>query len=183
MYKITEARLKRLDKSLTQATFHSLRFRPHTNSAISLNSQAIDNVLQYQNNNDLKHNTQISSNNDYIHNTYSLGPNKSQCFYPERIETIVQDILNERLENQIYEPNKANELVCLVSDEIKAKIKPLLYRRYKVVVNMTITQNIGQSMMIVSRSIWDENTDNSCTVKFQNRHLYAVVMIFATYFE
>jgi hypothetical protein len=93
-------------------------------------------------------------------NTYSLGPNDSQKFNVSRVQRLVNDILTNHLENFKYEPNKCRDMVQLLSDEIKTRVKSITYKRFKLIVNLTIGQNIGNSIMIASRSLWNTETDN-----------------------
>ena len=116
-------------------------------------------------------------------NTYSLGPSENQKFNSSKVEKLVKDILTNHLENVKYEPNKCRDQVQLISDEIKTRIKSIVYKRFKIVVSLTIGQNTGNSIIIASRALWNTDTDNECTVQFKNNTLYAICSIFATYFD
>jgi hypothetical protein len=93
-------------------------------------------------------------------NTYSLGPNDNQKFNVSRVQRLVNDILKNHLENFKYEPNKCKDMVQLLSDEIKTRVKSIIYKRFKLIVNLTIGQNIGNGIIIASRSLWNTETDN-----------------------
>ena len=118
-----------------------------------------------------------------LENSYSLGPNENQKFNASRVQKLVNDILANHLENVKYEPNKCRDMVQLLSDEIKTRIKSIVYKRYKLVVNLTIGQNTGNSIIIASRALWNTDCDNGCTVQFKNSSLYAIASIFAVYFD
>ena len=118
-----------------------------------------------------------------VENTYSLGPNDNQKFNSAKVQKLVRDILNSSFENVKYEPNKCKDQVQLISDEIKTRIKSIVYKRYKIVVSLTIGQNTGNSIIIASRSLWNTETDNECTITYKNSTLYAIASIFATYFD
>jgi hypothetical protein len=116
-------------------------------------------------------------------NTYALEPNENQKFNVSRIEETVKEILNNHLENVKYEPNKCKDLVQLLSDEIKTRVKSLVYKRYKIIATLTIGQNVGNSVIMASRSLWNTETDNGCTVVYKNNTIFAVAAVFATYNE
>ena len=99
-----------------------------------------------------------------------------------RIQRLVNDILVSNLANVKYEPNKSKELVQVLSDEIKSRVKSIIYKRYKIIVQMTIGQ-AGQSILIASRSLWNTDIDNSCSVQFSNNSIHAVATIYAVYYD
>lgn len=129
------------------------------------------------------------SHNYYYHpsvkleNTYRLGPHDAQKFNASRVHRLVHEILQNHLENFKYEPNKCKDVVQLMSDEIKTRTKSILYKRYKLIVNLTIGQNAGNSLIMASRSLWNPDTDNECTVTYKNNTLFAIATVFACYFD
>lgn len=118
-----------------------------------------------------------------LENTYRLSPNDNQKFNVSKVQRLVTEILNNHLENVKYEPNKCKEMVQLLSEEIKTRIKSIIFKRYKLIVNLTIGENCGNGIIIASRSLWNTETDNGCTVQFKNSSLFAVATIFAAYYD
>lgn len=118
-----------------------------------------------------------------LENSYRLGPGDGQKFNVSKVQKLVNDILSNHLENVRYEPSKCKEMVQLLSEEIKTRVKSIVYKRYKLIVNLTIGQNTGNSIVIASRSLWNAETDNGCTVQYKNNSLFAVAVIFATYYD
>ncbi|CAF0939788.1 unnamed protein product, partial [Brachionus calyciflorus] len=127
--------------------------------------------------------TYYNQNMHKLENTYRLGPGEGQKFNVSKVQKLVNDILSNHLENVKYEPNKCKDLVQLLSEEIKTRIKSIIFRRYKLIVNLTIGQNDGNSIIVASRSLWNADTDNGCTVQYKNSTLFAVATIFATYYD
>ncbi len=158
--------------SLANVALQAVKFRSSTGSL----SQAIDVVLRSQ----MKDNGGSSVKYE---NTYIMGPSQTEKFRPATIESTINDVLNENLADAKYESRKMRELIKSVSDEIKQRIRPLIYHRYKIIVSVTIAPNNGQSMIIVSRSLWDEQADDCCTVQFQNKYMCVVAMVYATWYE
>lgn len=72
-------------------------------------------------------------------------------------------------------------MVRILSEEIKLKLKQIVYKRYKLVISITIGQNLGQDVLFASRSLWNTDTDNYCTVQFKNDSLFSIATIWATY--
>lgn len=124
-----------------------------------------------------------SQNNQKLENTFRLGPGEGQKFNVSKVQKLVNDILISHLENVKYEPNKCKDIVQNLSEEIKSRIKSIIFRRYKLIVNITIGQNSGNSIIVASRSLWNADTDNGCTVQYKNNSIFAIATIFATYFD
>jgi hypothetical protein len=116
-----------------------------------------------------------------LENTYRLGPSDAQRFNGSRVRKLMGEILKNHLENCKYEPSRCKDMCELLSEEIKARTKSIVYKRYKVIVNVTIGQNFGNSVFVASRSLWNTETDNECTVTFNNSSLYAVATVYACY--
>lgn len=90
--------------------------------------------------------------------------------------------LNEYLKGVEYSPN-VRKLTTGLTDEIKRRVKNLGYPRYKFVVMVTICQDAKQSMQMVSRCLWNKDTDNFAEAVFKDADLYAVATLYAVYFE
>ena len=116
-------------------------------------------------------------------NTYSLGPSDSQKINFSKVEKLVSEILASRLEKIKYEPTICRELTKLLCEEIKMRVKAIIYKRYKIVVSLNICQNVNMNLLITSRALWDTTTDNCCTVNFKNRSLHAIATVFAVYYD
>jgi hypothetical protein len=123
------------------------------------------------------------TNQTKLENTFSLGPSDSQKFNSSRTQRLVKDILFNQLANVKYEPTKCRDLVQILSDEIKHRIKLHIYKRYKIIVHLTIGQNTDECLLIASRALWNTDIDNQCTINFKNESIFAVATIFAVYHD
>ena len=106
--------------------------------------------------------------------TYALGP--ARKFDLPRAQKLLQLELNRRCARISkllhYDPKYCLDLVRDLSQQLRRVIKSdmLSSIRYKIVVIMTIVQTapdrqIHQSMAIVSRCLWDRETDGSITAQ------------------
>jgi hypothetical protein len=125
----------------------------------------------------------IAGNIQRYENSYILEPDASQRFNPQRAERICSDILQNHLENVKYEPAKCKALTTLMCEEIKTRLKSITYKRYKIVVSLSICQNVDTNILIASRALWDTATDNCCSVSFKNSSLHAIATVFAVYHD
>jgi hypothetical protein len=122
-------------------------------------------------------------NNARYENTYVLGPDAGQRFNAMKAERLVTEILYYHLENVKYEVAKCKDLTTVICEEIKARIKSITYRRYKIIVSLSICQNVDTNILIASRALWDTATDNCCNVSFKNSTLHAIATVFAVYYD
>ena len=66
---------------------------------------------------------------------------------------------------------------------MREKVKLLGYDRYKLVIQVTLGQKLGQAMRIVSRCLWDTSSDAFASEYFENETLYCVCQVYGLYFE
>jgi len=107
-----------------------------------------------------------------------LAASSTGCCAPD-----AGSLLETFLDGESYEACKCSQLALQLSDVIKDRTKELSLPRYKVVVNVVIGQNAGQSVSCVSRSLWNANTDDFASASYRNASLFAVATVFAVYFE
>lgn len=55
--------------------------------------------------------------------------------------------------------------------------------KYKVIVQVVIGENVGQSLRVASKSWWCQETDSVASYAFHNDTIVAVAMVFGCYFE
>jgi hypothetical protein len=87
------------------------------------------------------------------------------------------------MEKQQYDPVKAAQISKHIAEDLREKVKALGYERYKLVIQVTLGQKKGQAMRIVSRCLWDTNTDNFASEYYENDSLYCVCQVFGLYYE
>ena len=115
-----------------------------------------------------------------IGNTYKLKPDEKFSVVDVR-EIIVQHL--QALQSQKYDVTLCRQLAKSMSNSIMSDLKLLGYSRLKFVCTVTIGQMTGQSVRIVSRSVWNPESDTFVSESFRNESLFAVAMVFAVYKE
>ncbi|XP_061549496.1 dynein light chain Tctex-type 5 isoform X2 [Phycodurus eques] len=116
-----------------------------------------------------------------LENTYQLGPRKR--FPAPAVVEILKDVLASYLQEEKYEVEWARQMAKTVCEVIRARVKELMIRRYKVVVSVHVGQLAGQSMQISSRCLWDPSNDTFASWSLKNTSLYGVASVYAVYFE
>ncbi|CAF0769719.1 unnamed protein product [Rotaria sordida] len=123
--------------------------------------------------------------------TYSLGPTKKFDF--SRAQKVLQSELTRhcaKVPRYVrYDSKLSNDLAYDLARQLRRVMKAdnLNYTRYKIVVLISIVQmapsrQIHQSMAIVSRCLWDRDTDGSITAQTKLGYdMVAVATAFAVY--
>ncbi|XP_013398141.1 tctex1 domain-containing protein 2 [Lingula anatina] len=116
-------------------------------------------------------------------NTYKMTPDPGERFNASRVEKSISSLLASYLEGVQYNPITCAQLSQTLTEAVKGRVKDMNFPRYKFVCSVIVGQNTGQGLYVASRSIWDAGTDNYATAAYSNATLFAVAMVFATYFE
>ena len=131
---------------------------------------------------DEKHEILHKSKIEYLP-TYRLSPVDGTLFNTTEVQEAVQHVLDKKLAGTIYDPTTSRELVCDLANEIRDLVKTLNLRRYKVVVYVQLGSKNGQHVLMASRCVWAEKTDNFASASFQNSHLFAIATVYGLYQE
>ncbi|GFR86519.1 Tctex1 domain-containing protein 1 [Elysia marginata] len=117
-------------------------------------------------------------------NTYRLEPHSSERFQSKKAKEVIKSVLESYLNGEKYSKDICGNLAQQLSEVIKGRIRELGFStRYKLVCLVTIGQNRNQGVAVVSRSIWNTDTDNWASASYSSGDLFAVANIYATYFE
>ena len=114
--------------------------------------------------------------------TYQTEP--SEKFPSERASRIIKQTLEELVQNEMYDPNRATELVKVLADAIKQRIKGALRcQRYKLVSFVVVGPPDGISASMVSRCIWNEAHDTRAEAIYETNHILVVGLVYAIYMD
>lgn len=116
-------------------------------------------------------------------NTYRVEPDPDHLFDCAKVEKFVTEILDSRLKGQSYKGNICRSLTSTLSDVIKGRVKKMGFPRHKIIVHTVLGEKLRHDIQVCSRSVWNDKTDSHVTVTYENGSLYAVVTIYAVYFE
>ncbi|XP_063811633.1 dynein light chain Tctex-type 3 isoform X3 [Pseudophryne corroboree] len=77
-----------------------------------------------------------------------------------------------------YDESRVNEwMSTVVEQSITHLVK--MEKAFKYIVTCTVMQKRGGGLHNASSSFWDNSTDGSCTVRWENRTMYCIVNVFA----
>ena len=143
---------------------------------------AEDELFKLQTNNPLLQESNATQQSICYKNTYRIEPTKK--FYPDKASKIIETILQNELQEAVYDRDFCSKVACELSERIKDQIKIQMdIPRYKLVSFVTVGQLRDQGMLIGSRCAWNEKFDNFASSSFKNTSLFAVGVIFVAYLE
>ena len=110
--------------------------------------------------------------------TYIMQPTEDEKFSPAPVKRVIDAVLQERLTGKEYDEADAKEWSIEISEDVKARVKELAYKRYKIIVQVTIGELRDQGVRVASRCLWATPTDNYASSSFQNQSLWCTAMVF-----
>lgn len=117
-----------------------------------------------------------------LENTYKLHPDVP--FSSHEVETKVQEILSEHLHDKEYDSQQCKTLSQMTSAKILEEIKGMGFKRYKMVAVVSIgSMKERPGMQFGSRCLWNKETDNFISAKFNNTSIFAVAMVYGLFYD
>jgi len=130
--------------------------------------------------------------------TNSMNPTNNLFHFNEQIKKFNENIsfeyfeeyskyLNQLLEkylndNHIYDHFKSKIDSLALSEQIKDFFQNI-YQRYRIIVQTFIQQHLHQSILIASRSLWDQNHDHFLQHSFFKTNIFIIIIVFFIYKE
>ncbi|XP_031562874.1 tctex1 domain-containing protein 1-like [Actinia tenebrosa] len=109
----------------------------------------------------------------------SRGPHRRDgLFFVHKIKRLMDELLEEKLDNEVYDEESCKIKCLTLSEEIKQKVKELGMTRYRIICHVSIGSCSGQGLIMASRFIWNDIKDNFVTSTFRNVSLFAVATVF-----
>ncbi|XP_065186934.1 dynein light chain Tctex-type 5-B-like [Sycon ciliatum] len=113
--------------------------------------------------------------------TYKMKPDVK--FSPAKVEAVAKQALEENLKDMKYSRETCRQMTFTLTELIRNRVKELNYERYKIVCIVNIGSFQDQAMKVVSRCLWDPETDTFASVSFRNKTLYATAIVYGVYWE
>lgn len=99
------------------------------------------------------------------------------AFAADDVSNIIKESLDGVLQAQQYEPDKVNQWS---NDCMEGCMKRLtaLNKPYKYVCTCIILQKTGAGLHTAASCFWDNATDGSRTVRWENKTMYCICSVF-----
>ncbi|VDK21095.1 unnamed protein product [Taenia asiatica] len=115
--------------------------------------------------------------------TYQLGPLKP--FITHRVLPVVKEVVIEVIDRTVKRDDAMNvgSLAKNLSNNVRVAVRGLGLPRFKYVVYTEVTKDIGQSMLSVSRVLWNPEFDRQVSVDHCRDKYIVHVTVFACYHD
>jgi tctex1 domain-containing protein 2 len=71
----------------------------------------------------------------------------------------------------------------VLAEQVLSRVRELGYNRYKLIVQTTVGQRLGQTIRILSRALWNTKTDSFASINYESNSMFIVISVFGFYFE
>ncbi|EFX80005.1 dynein light chain Tctex-type 1-like [Daphnia pulex] len=103
-------------------------------------------------------------------------PEESQ-FVVDEVSAAIKEAIESVIGGNTYLHNKVNQWSSSIMDCcLQSLVK--LQKPFKYIVTCVVVQKNGAGVHTSSSCFWDNSTDGSCTVRWENKTMYCIVSVF-----
>lgn len=101
-----------------------------------------------------------------------------RLFVAEEVQQQVVEVIGQVIGGASYSQSDVNKWSSAILEQSLATISRSV-RGYKFVVTCVIMQKTGAGLNTGAACLWDAGTDSSCTARWENKSVTAIVQFFA----
>uniref|UniRef100_A0A1B6CW43 Dynein light chain Tctex-type 1 n=1 Tax=Clastoptera arizonana TaxID=38151 RepID=A0A1B6CW43_9HEMI len=98
-------------------------------------------------------------------------------FVVDDVSSIIKEAIEDCIGGNAYQQSKVNQWTSAVVEGCITNLTKL-EKPFKYIVTCTIMQKNGAGLHTASSCYWDNSTDGSCTVRWENKTMYCIVCVF-----
>ncbi|VEL23260.1 unnamed protein product, partial [Protopolystoma xenopodis] len=98
-------------------------------------------------------------------------------FVVDEVTNIVKESIEGTIGSNVYSHNKVQHWTSTIIEQCLSQLTKL-NKPFKYIVTCIIMQKNGAGLHTASSCYWDNSTDGSCTVKWENKSMYFIVSVF-----
>ncbi|KAI0209784.1 Dynein light chain Tctex-type 1 [Lamellibrachia satsuma] len=99
------------------------------------------------------------------------------AFVVDEVSNIIKESIEAAIGGNAYQHNKVNQWTSNVVEQCLNQLTKLA-KPFKYIVTCVIMQKNGAGLHTASSCFWDNSTDGSCTVRWENKTMYCIVSVF-----
>ncbi|KAK2163038.1 hypothetical protein LSH36_87g06017 [Paralvinella palmiformis] len=99
------------------------------------------------------------------------------AFVVDEVSNIIKESIEGAIGGNAYQHNKVNQWTSNVVEQCLNQLTKL-GKPFKYIVTCVIMQKNGAGLHTASSCFWDNTTDGSCTVRWENKTMYCIVSVF-----
>ncbi|GIZ04122.1 dynein light chain Tctex-type 1 [Caerostris extrusa] len=98
-------------------------------------------------------------------------------FPVDDVSKIIKSAVEEVIERNTYQHSKVKQWSDKIVEQILSNLKEL-NKPFKYIATCVIMQKNGAGFHTASSCYWDNTTDGSCTVRWENKSMYCILSVF-----
>ena len=98
-------------------------------------------------------------------------------FVVDEVSNIIKESVEGAIGGNAYQHNKVNQWTSNVVEQCLNQLTKL-GKPFKYIVTCVIMQKNGAGLHTASSCFWDNTSDGSCTVRWENKTMYCIVSVF-----
>lgn len=102
---------------------------------------------------------------------------EDSSFNTEEVAKIIKEALERIIGNKEYDQSKISRWTADSVDQILTELTNL-DRPFKYIVQTIILEKTGGGFHTASSCYWNNTTDGSCTLRWENKYLYTIVSVY-----
>mmetsp|Transcript_22592 Transcript_22592/g.37273 ORF Transcript_22592/g.37273 Transcript_22592/m.37273 type:complete len:114 (+) Transcript_22592:89-430(+) len=106
-----------------------------------------------------------------------LQSSEESAFVVDDVNTIIKESIEAVLSNAVYHHNKVAQWTSNIVENALKRLTSL-NKPFKYIVTCIIMQKNGAGLHTASSCYWDNTTDGSCTVRWENKTMYCITTVF-----
>jgi len=104
-------------------------------------------------------------------------PTEETQFVVDEVSNVIKEAIETTIGGNSYTHAKVNTWTNGVVESCLASLTKL-QKPFKYIVTCVIMQKNGAGLHTASSCYWDNSTDGSCTVRWENKTMYCIVSVF-----
>lgn len=98
-------------------------------------------------------------------------------FVVDEVSAAIKEAIESVIGGNTYQHNKVNQWSSSIMDNCLQQLVKL-QKPFKYIVTCVVVQKNGAGVHTASSCFWDNTTDGSCTVRWENKTMYCIVSVF-----
>ncbi|XP_031731391.1 dynein light chain Tctex-type 1 isoform X2 [Anarrhichthys ocellatus] len=99
------------------------------------------------------------------------------AFVVEEVTKIIKESVEAAIGGSAYQHSRVNQWSTSVVEQSLSQLSKL-GKPFKYIVTCIIMQKNGAGLQTSCTCFWDNSTDGSCTVRWENKSMYCIVSVF-----
>ncbi|XP_029281556.1 dynein light chain Tctex-type 1 [Cottoperca gobio] len=102
---------------------------------------------------------------------------EESAFVVEEVKKVTKESVEAAIGGNAYQHSRVNQWTTSVVEQCLSQLSKL-GKPFKYIVTCIIMQKNGAGLQTASTCFWDNSTDGSCVVRWENKSMYCIVSVF-----